>query len=295
MEPPTDTLSLLMLNALMSKRKPAAPQRRDHPRRRRTQGSVRGLAKGAGGHAAAGGGVWLYGTHAVLAALENPRRRCRRLVATATARHSLEARLGAAGASPSETWERAAIDAVLPPGAVHQGIAVHVDPLPDVRLADVCRVVAEAAETRIVVLDQATDPRNVGAVLRAAAAFSATAVIMQDRHAPEATGVLAKAASGALETVPLVRATNLARALATLKEAGFWCVGLDAGAAQTLAEAAPSGKVALVLGAEGAGLRRLTRETCDGLARIPISQAVESLNVATAAAVALYELVRGRS
>lgn len=219
---------------------------------------------------------WLFGRHAVAAALANPARRRRRLLATAEG----AARLPAAGA---EIVERPVLDAALPAGAVHQGVALLADPLPEVRLAEIAARSPERAA--MVALDRVTDPRNVGAVLRSAGAFGASAVIVADRHAPEATGTLAKAASGALETVPLARAGNLARALRTLKEAGFWIVGLDAEAPQDLADL--PGRCALVLGAEGTGLRRLTRETCDLTARV--AGAGGSLNVSATAAVALYE------
>ena len=144
----------------------------------------------------------------------------------------------------------------------------------------------------VVVLDQVTDPRNVGAVLRSADAFAAVAVVVQDRHAPEETGALAKAASGALETVPLIRVTNLARTLRMLREMQFQCVGFAANSALVLPEIALQGHLALVLGAEGAGLRRLVRETCDVIVRIPIAPGVNSLNLAAAAAIALYECRR---
>jgi 23S rRNA (guanosine2251-2'-O)-methyltransferase len=188
-----------------------------------------------------------------------------------------------------ETRPKAEIDRLLADGAAHQGFALNAEPLPELAVEDVCRRSGEKARARVVVLDQATDPRNVGAVLRAAAAFAAEAVIMQDRHAPPAGGALAKAASGALEKVALVRTVNLARALGLLKDAGFWCVGLDARAEAILGETDLTGKIALVLGAEGEGLRRLTRDSCDLLARIPMAEGWESLNLASAAAVALYE------
>ena len=180
---------------------------------------------------------------------------------------------------------------MLPEDAIHQGCALLADPLPD---HDLDRAL-ELAEGPVLVLDQVTDPRNVGAILRSAAAFGAAALVMQDRHAPPETGSLARAASGALELVPVVRVVNLARALEELKKAGCWVVGLAADAPVTLAQVQRglSGRrCALVLGAEGEGMRRLTREHCDELARLPIAARMESLNVSAAAAVALYELVR---
>ena len=267
-----------MLNGIMAKRKrPSAT-----------------TAPSPSGASDSGGRTWLFGIHAVLAALGNPRRRCRRLVATTQGREHLDGTLRDVEIPDAEVMERRDIDRLLPPGAVHQGIAVLVEPLAELAVEDLCREVAADAEAVVVILDQATDPHNIGAVLRSAAAFGARAVIVPRRHAPEVTAVLAKAASGALETVPLVRVTNLVRAMSQLKEAGSWCVGLDAGATDTLAGAGLSGRVALVLGSEGAGLRRLTRETCDRLVRVPLTDAMESLNVSVAAAIALYELARER-
>jgi 23S rRNA (guanosine2251-2'-O)-methyltransferase len=234
-----------------------------------------------------GGGVWLYGLHAVTAALGNPARHVRRLAATREGAAKLS-RLAPAAAP--DILDRQSLDRLLPPGAVHQGIALSADPLVQ---PDLEEIIARAAETAtLVVLDQVTDPHNIGAVLRSAAAFGALAVLQTERGAPAATGIVAKSASGALEAVPLVAATNLARALERLKQESFWCVGLDGGAEQTLADAAPGGRIALVLGAEGKGLRRLTREHCDLLVRLPTRPPFTSLNVSNAAAVALYELAR---
>jgi 23S rRNA (guanosine2251-2'-O)-methyltransferase len=189
-----------------------------------------------------------------------------------------------------EYLTREALEALLPPGAVHQGIAVAADPLPDVHLEDICDRAEPQKSALVVVLDQVTDPQNIGAVLRSAAVFGALSVIIQDRNAPEPTGAMAKAASGALEAVPLVRVTNLARALETLKSVGFWCVGLDSAAPTALGALPPVTRRVLVLGAEGAGMRRLTRESCDELARIDGPGPLSSLNVSNAAAVALYAL-----
>lgn len=269
----------------MSKRKAPHPgPRRPHGRAGREGGSPPDSGH-SGGPA---GGVWLYGLHAVAAALANPRRRCHRLLAT---RQGEEGLGDAAGREPRpQIVDKHEIDRLLPSGAVHQGIALLADPVAEADIEDI--LADPPARAVLVVLDQATDPRNVGAVLRAAAAFDALAVIMPERHSPADTGVLAKAASGAFEIVPLVRVTNLARGLERIKAAGFWCIGLDGGGATTLAEADLSGRIALVLGAEGSGLRRLTREHCYLVARIPMSGRIESLNVATAAAIALYETAR---
>ena len=234
------------------------------------------------------GAHWLYGVHAVEAALRNPARRLRRLLLTEAAEASLAARLAPPWAVPAERAEGGRLDQLLGRETVHQGAALLADPLAVPMLA--------AALDRggpVVVLDQVSDPRNVGAILRSAAAFGAAAVVVQERHAPEESGALAKAASGALERVPLLRAVNLARTLVALKAAGCWVVGLDAGGGRLDGATLKGRRVALVLGGEGAGLRRLTRDTCDEVAGLPMPGGIESLNVAAAAAVALYELVRG--
>lgn len=237
--------------------------------------------------------TWLYGSHAVFAALANPRRRLRRLVVTAAAADTHREAMANFNGLPAETLSREEIDRLLPPGAVHQGIAVATDPLGEPDLDEVLAALPEG-KGLIVVLDQVTDPHNVGAVLRSAAAFGADAVLLPERHAPGATGVLAKAASGALDLVPLVHVVNLARELDRLKAAGFWCVGLDGEADQAIGAADLTGRIVLVLGAEGDGLRRLTRERCDLLVRLPTQTRLASLNVSNAAAVALYEIARRR-
>jgi len=233
------------------------------------------------------GAIWLYGLHAVAAALGNPARHLRRLLLTEEAESALAGTLPRPWAITPERTDRARIDQLLGRDMVHQGVALLVDPLATPTLAE-----ALERPGPVVVLDQVTDPRNVGAILRSAAAFGAAAVIAQERNAPEETGALAKAASGALEAVPLLRAVNLARTLAALKAAGLWVVGLDADAPPLSGTALRERRVALVMGAEGAGLRRLTRETCDETAGLAMPGAMESLNVSAATAIALYELTR---
>jgi 23S rRNA (guanosine2251-2'-O)-methyltransferase len=244
------------------------------------------------GFKASGGSYWIYGNHAVLAAIDNPKRRIRRLL-QASADSEKAARGGSERALPRwEMVDRAILDRVAGRESVHQGIAAQVDPLPETDVEDIAAMAAERPDAKIVILDQVTDPHNVGAILRSAAAFGALAVVLTERNAAPESGVLAKAASGALEVVPLVRVTNLARAIEQLKAAGFWCAGLAAEGERTLAEARLSGRVALCLGAEGAGLRRLTRTHCDLLVRLPTSGPIDHLNVSNAAAIALYELNR---
>ncbi len=234
------------------------------------------------------GTVWLYGLHAVAAALANPARRLRRLVLTEEAEAALTTRLPPPWPLQPERVDRARLDQLLGRDIAHQGAALLADPLAPPSLQHVLE-----RPGPLVVLDQVTDPRNVGAILRSAAAFGAAAVITQDRNAPEETGALAKAASGALETMPLLRAVNIARTLIALKAANCWTVGLDAAAKAPLSgPSLAARRVALVLGAEGEGLRRLTRETCDELAGLAMPGAMESLNVSAAGAVALYELTR---
>ena len=253
------------------------------------------------------GAGWIYGRHAVAAALANPDRRWRRLVVVTGEAEAAAALIAAAqaerlplkGAAVEEAIgivDRGALDRLLPEGAVHQGWALAVEPLPAPDLDDLLRAAAVAGgRSIVVVLDQVSDPHNVGAVLRSAAAFGAVGVIVAEHGAPPVSSALAKAASGALDLVKLVRVVNLARALDRLKEAGFWCCGLDEGAAAPLASLDLGPRVALVLGSEGGGLRRLVREHCDYLARLPTRPELPSLNVSNAAAIALYELRRNEA
>ncbi|WP_439596140.1 23S rRNA (guanosine(2251)-2'-O)-methyltransferase RlmB [Falsiroseomonas sp.] len=241
--------------------------------------------------AAPGGTLWLYGLHAVAAALANPRRRLKRLLLTVEAEAALAERLPrAAWRLSAERVERNRFQTFLLEDSIHQGAALLCEPLPPLPLEDCIA----ARPGPVLVLDQVTDPRNVGAILRSAAAFGAACVVMQDRHAPPETGALARAASGALELVPISREVNLSRAIVALQKAGFWVLGLAGEGKRTLGESVPRDRrCVLVLGAEDAGLRRLQRETCDELVRLPMVPEVESLNVAAAAAVALYEIARG--
>jgi len=224
-----------------------------------------------------------WGHHAVSAALANPQRVIRSIRGP---KESLDA-LEIPADVKIEYCQAADLGRLVPHDAPHQGMVADVEPLDDMFLADVL----SGDPTRpLVILDQVTDPHNIGAIFRSAAAFDAAAIITQDRHAPPESGTIAKAASGALEIVPWVRVVNLARALEEIAEAGYWRIGLDGDASDTLADALGFGPIALVLGAEGAGLRHNVAAHCDILAKLPISDAMESLNVSNAAAIALYAI-----
>jgi 23S rRNA (guanosine2251-2'-O)-methyltransferase len=223
-----------------------------------------------------------WGKHAVAAALDNPDRKVLRAWATREVAGFMQ--------FPPDVQvtlaDVADLGRLVPNDAPHQGVVVETEPLEEVWLGD---VLADAPERAVLlVLDQVTDPHNVGAILRSAAAFGAVGIVTQDRHSPPESGALAKAASGALERVPWARVVNLARALEEIGEAGFWRIGLAGEADTDLKEALGPPRIALVLGAEGPGMRQNTREHCDAVARLPISAAIESLNVSNAAAVALY-------
>jgi 23S rRNA (guanosine2251-2'-O)-methyltransferase len=231
--------------------------------------------------------IVLYGWHTVTAALANPARNIRKLWATENAMRRL-ADEGIALPSHAELVRPDAIAARLTADAVHQGLLAEADPLPSPELEDL-----SAQSGIVLVLDQITDPHNVGAILRTAAAFAVAAIVTTARHSPEATGVLAKSASGALEWAPIVSVQNLARGLAALKERGFLIVGLDSAGTDDLTTMPLSAPLALVLGAEGKGLRQGTRALCDRLARLDLPGAIKSLNVSNAAALALYIASRG--
>lgn len=261
---------------------------RNHPKRRNApQGDITSQNRGKNRPKSASpsqdpdGPVWLWGTHAVQAALENPARKCLNLLASENAAKKLTE-------SPitPETVSMKDLDHRLPPGAVHQGIAAQFEQLETLTIEDVI----DRGITRIVVLDQVSDPHNLGAIYRSAAAFGFDAIVLQTRNAPPITGVVAKAAAGAIEMIAESRVVNVARALDSLNEAGFHTVGLDGGGKVTLSQAFKGAtKLAIVMGAEGPGLRPGVAKACSELAHIPISSQMESLNVSTAASIAFYE------
>lgn len=235
--------------------------------------------------------LWLYGIHPVTLALQNKQRLCKELYAVKGATDSLKIPANL----PVRFVTREQIDALVGRDAVHQGLALKCDPLPFFSIEELIAQTINQEKAVIVLLDQVTDPHNIGAIMRSAAAFNAVAVVLPDAGAPDETGVLAKSASGSLELIPLIRVTNLVRAMEQLKKADFWCVGMDGYAKKTISESKLPSKCVLVMGSEGDGMRRLTAENCDYLTKLPINQRVESLNVSNACAVALYEWNRMHS
>ena len=226
-----------------------------------------------------------WGRHAVLAALANPERTVRKMWATREALAGLDI----PPVIPITYADVADLGRLVPSDAPHQGLVIEVEPLEDIWLGDLLdQGQGEGDRRPLVVLDQVTDPHNVGAILRSAAAFDALGIVTQDRHAPPESGTVARSASGALEIVPWVRVVNLARAMDEIAEAGFWRVGLTGEATDTLGKVIGDARIALVMGAEGEGMRHNTMQHCDQLARLPISPRIESLNVSNATAIALY-------
>jgi 23S rRNA (guanosine2251-2'-O)-methyltransferase len=259
-------------------RSEAADKRADKGPRPRRDG---GRPPWRGREGAADDTVILYGWHTVIAALANPRRQVRKLFLTENAARRLAEEKIETRITP-EIVRPNLIDQRLGPDAVHQGLLAEADPL------DSPGIDALSEEGIVLVLDQITDPHNVGAIMRSAAAFAVKAIVTTARHSPEATGVLAKSASGALELVPLVTVQNLARTLTEMNERGFMTVGLDSQGEENLGAVALQQPLALVLGAEGKGLRQLTRDTCSVVARLDMPGEIKSLNVSNAAVLALY-------
>ncbi len=224
---------------------------------------------------------WIYGRHACLAALQNDARDVHQTLISEKMHSELSADLKnyTYDVVPAKMLEKQ-----LPQGAVHQGIAMQISPLPQPDLEDV----AQLGKT-IVILDQVSDPHNVGAIFRSAAAFDVAAIVTQDRHSPTDSGVMAKTACGALETVSHITVSNISQAIETLQQCGYWCIGLDGATKQTIRQLNMDANLAIILGAEGKGLRPLTAKRCDGLVKIPMHPQMESLNVSNAAAIALYE------
>ena len=261
------------------------PTMNEHRKGKALRGRAGRNRGGRGSGRASQGQVRLWGHHAVEAALKNPERVHRKLWATREAVAALDGELPSS--FPVEWASPADLARLVARDAPHQGLVLDCAPLEELAVDDLPE--ADAAHP-VVVLDQVTDPHNLGAILRSAAAFGAAAIVTQDRHAPPESGALAKAASGALEIVPWVRVVNLARALEELAEAGYWRIGMDGAAEALFGDVIPTGPVALIMGAEGEGLRPNVAGHCDVLARLPIAPAMESLNVSNAAAVALYAL-----
>ena len=231
--------------------------------------------------------VILYGRHAVFEALKNPLRKITKVLITAENEAEFKKEFRDI---PYQIVQKKEIEKVLPQNAVHQGFALFTKSLPPVFLEDLIQTASNKEKCMVLILDQVTDPQNIGAIMRSAAAFNAAGIIVQDKNAPSESGAMAKASAGTIEFMPLVRATNLSRAIEQLKKAGFWIIGMDGYAKQSLKDINKNAKLAVVMGSEGAGMRRLIQESCDLTVRLEMNPRVESLNVSVAAGIVLYEL-----
>lgn len=228
----------------------------------------------------------LYGRHAVLSAIVNPNRKLIKLLCTKENADEIR-RLNII---QPQIVDRKEIDKLLPADAVHQGFALFCSRLPDYTLDEIIDFASGKDNCHVLILDQVTDPQNIGAIIRSAVAFNTLALIMQDKNSPLESGAMAKASAGMIEHLPIVRTTNLSRAIEQLKAAGFWTIGMDGYAKTTVSELKKGGKNAIIMGSEGKGMRRLVEENCDITVRLPMNEKVESLNVATAASIMLYEI-----
>ncbi|MBR2273910.1 MAG: 23S rRNA (guanosine(2251)-2'-O)-methyltransferase RlmB [Alphaproteobacteria bacterium] len=229
----------------------------------------------------------IYGRHAVLSALKNPKRQIHKLLITSENRAEIE------HTAPNLSYivaDKKEFARILGNEAVHQGFALFCSRLETYDIADLIALSEQRGQCHILILDQVTDPQNIGAIIRSCVAFDTLGLIMQDKNSPIESGAMDKAAAGTIEFLPIARVTNLNRAIENLKQAGFWIIGMDGYAQTTIDKINKSGKTAIIMGSEGKGMRRLVQENCDTSVKLPISPNVESLNVSTAAAIALYEL-----
>lgn len=229
----------------------------------------------------------IYGRHAVISALKNPKRKIQKLLITAENHTEIEK---LSTNFPITVVDKKDFAKILPEDAVHQGFALYCQRLETYDITDLTTLAETKQRCHILILDQVTDPQNIGAIIRSCAAFETLGLVVQDKNSPLESGAIAKAAAGTIEFVPVARVTNLNRAIQTLKDNGFWVMGMDGYAETTIDKINKNGKIAIVMGSEGKGMRRLVQENCDSSVKLPISPNVESLNVSTAAAIALYEL-----
>lgn len=229
----------------------------------------------------------IYGRHAVLSALKNPKRRIQKLLIAAENKAEINQ---ISPNIPFTIIDKKDFNKILPEDAVHQGFALYCSRLDNCDITDLIEMSEDKKRCYVLILDQVTDPQNIGAIIRSCAAFEALGLIVQDKNSPLESGAMDKAAAGTIEYVPISRVTNLSRAIETLKDNGFWVMGMDGYADTTIDKINKDGKIAIVMGSEGKGMRRLVQENCDSSVKLPISPNVESLNVSTAAAITLYEL-----